>query len=231
MKAVSFFSCGLCCFAVQPVRRQVFLGEYPGLCGRSMHAVQQFGHGTTHAHLVLMLATVVGPSPNWPQFCHSPYMRPGGVTEVDHENAQLSRLLIISPPPPPPETSTWQPSHPPQGTLSRYRGLIPKRVIHQHRAHYWSAHGNRGESRKPITMEVNTGQTSFALVSKAQCRSAQVSKAQTQGNTDQPRATRVNTGQGRSTYCSTGQHSSSQLVSSVNTGQQIATRCSTGQRR
>ena len=39
-----------------------------------------------------MLATVVGPSPNGPQFCHIWYIRPGGVTPVDHESTQLSRL-------------------------------------------------------------------------------------------------------------------------------------------
>ena len=34
-----------------------------------------------------VLATVVGPSPNGPQLCHMQYIRPGGVTEVDHESA------------------------------------------------------------------------------------------------------------------------------------------------
>ena len=37
-------------------------------------------------------AHVVGPSPNGPQFCHLRYIRPGGVTPVDDESAQLSRL-------------------------------------------------------------------------------------------------------------------------------------------
>ena len=45
--------------------------------------------GTLGAHV---LATVVGPSPNGPQFCHTRYIRPGGITPVDHESAQLSRL-------------------------------------------------------------------------------------------------------------------------------------------
>ena len=31
-------------------------------------------------------------SPNGPQFCHIWYIRPGGVTPVDHESAQLSTL-------------------------------------------------------------------------------------------------------------------------------------------
>ena len=44
---------------------------------------------TLGAHV---LATVVGPSPNGTQFCHIRYIRPGGVTPVDHESAQLSRL-------------------------------------------------------------------------------------------------------------------------------------------
>ena len=42
------------------------------------------------------LATVVGPSPNGPQFCHIRYIRPGGVTPVDHESAQLSRLEAVA---------------------------------------------------------------------------------------------------------------------------------------
>ena len=40
LKAVSLFSCGLCCFAVLLDRWQVLLGEYPSLCVRSMHAVR-----------------------------------------------------------------------------------------------------------------------------------------------------------------------------------------------
>ena len=48
---------------------------------------------TLGAHL---LATVVGPSPNGPQFCHMRYIRPGGVTQVDHESAQLSRLQAVA---------------------------------------------------------------------------------------------------------------------------------------
>ena len=42
-----------------------------------------------------VLATVVEPSPNGPQFCHIRYIRPGGVTQVDHESAQLSRLEAV----------------------------------------------------------------------------------------------------------------------------------------
>jgi len=48
---------------------------------------------TLGAHV---LATVVGPSPNGPQFCHIRYIRPGGVTPVDHESAQLSRLEAVA---------------------------------------------------------------------------------------------------------------------------------------
>ena len=43
---------------------------------------------TLGAHV---LAIVVGLSPNGPQLCHIRYIRPGGVTQVDHEGAQLSR--------------------------------------------------------------------------------------------------------------------------------------------
>ena len=55
---------------------------------------------TLGAHV---LATAVGPSPNGPQFCHIRYIRFGGVTQVDHETAQLSRLeavAVASPRPP-----------------------------------------------------------------------------------------------------------------------------------
>ena len=48
---------------------------------------------TLGAHV---LATVVGPSPNGPQFCQIRYIRPGGVTPVDHESAQLSRLEAVA---------------------------------------------------------------------------------------------------------------------------------------
>ena len=56
-----------------------------------------------------VLATVMGPSPNGPQFCHIRYMGPGGVTLVDHESAQLSTpeaVAVESPlqSPPPGET-------------------------------------------------------------------------------------------------------------------------------
>ena len=37
----------------------------------------------------------VGPSPNGPQFSHMRYIHPGGVTQVDHESAQLSRLEAV----------------------------------------------------------------------------------------------------------------------------------------
>ena len=48
---------------------------------------------TCGAHV---LATVVGPSPNGTQFCHIRYIRPGGVTPVDHESAQVSRLEAVA---------------------------------------------------------------------------------------------------------------------------------------
>ena len=48
---------------------------------------------TLGAHV---LATIVGPSPNGPQFCHIRYIRPGGITPVDHESAQLSRLEAVA---------------------------------------------------------------------------------------------------------------------------------------
>ena len=47
---------------------------------------------TLGAHV---LATVVGPSPNGPQFCHIQCIRPGGITHVDHESARLSRLEAV----------------------------------------------------------------------------------------------------------------------------------------
>ena len=62
---------------------------------------------TLGAHV---LATVVGPSPNGPQFCHIRYIRPGGVTHVDHESAQLSRLeavVVASPKSLPESPGTW----------------------------------------------------------------------------------------------------------------------------
>ena len=52
-------------------------------------------YGTTHAHLVHVLATVVGPLPNGLQFCHVRYIHPSGVTQVDHDSAQLSRLEAV----------------------------------------------------------------------------------------------------------------------------------------
>ena len=48
---------------------------------------------TLGAHV---LATVVGPSSNGPQFCHIRYMCPGRVTPLDHESTQLSRLEAVA---------------------------------------------------------------------------------------------------------------------------------------
>ena len=55
-------------------------------------------HVHYHSHTLgaHVLATVVGPSPNGPHFCHIRYIRPGGVTPVDHESAQLSRLEAVA---------------------------------------------------------------------------------------------------------------------------------------
>ena len=55
-------------------------------------------HVRYHSHTLgaHVLATVVGPSPTGPQFCHVRYIRPGGVTPVDHESAQLSRLEAVA---------------------------------------------------------------------------------------------------------------------------------------
>ena len=61
---------------------------------------------TRGAHV---LATVVGPSPNGLQFCHIRHMRPGGVTQVDHESAQLSRLeaVVVASPKSPEWPDVW----------------------------------------------------------------------------------------------------------------------------
>ena len=56
----------LCCY----FRPKIFSGDH----------VRYHSH-TLGAHV---LATVVGPSPNGPRFCHIRYIRPGGVTPVDH---------------------------------------------------------------------------------------------------------------------------------------------------
>ena len=94
---------------------------------------------TLGAHV---LATIVGPSPNGPQFCHIRYIRPGGVTPVDHESAEspkspespdvtpmspqpqtpaqptqptMAAIPLQSPPPPPPgdrHLVTVSPPHP-----------------------------------------------------------------------------------------------------------------------
>ena len=53
-------------------------------------------HSHTHTLGAHVLATVVGPSPNGTQFCHIRYIRPGGITPVDHESAQLSRLEAVA---------------------------------------------------------------------------------------------------------------------------------------
>ena len=56
-------------------------------CDRVWYHSRTFG-----AHV---LATVVGPSPKWPQYCRIWCIRPGGATQVDLESAQLSRLEAV----------------------------------------------------------------------------------------------------------------------------------------
>ena len=68
----------MCCVAISDLRCFLTVTVYGSSHSR-----------TLGAHV---LATVVGPSPNGPQFCHIPYIRLGGVTPMDHESAQLSRL-------------------------------------------------------------------------------------------------------------------------------------------
>ena len=98
---------------------------------------------TLGAHV---LATIVGPSPNGPQFCHIRYIRPGGVTPVDHESAEspkspespdvtpmspqpqtpaqptqptMAAIPLQSPPPPPGRPSLGDRLPPPPGRPSR----------------------------------------------------------------------------------------------------------------
>ena len=61
------------------------------------------GDGTTHAHLMHMCWPLLWGLYQMGQFCHIGYISPGGVTQVDHESAQLSRLeavVVASPKPP-----------------------------------------------------------------------------------------------------------------------------------
>ena len=53
-------------------------------------------YGTTHTHLVHMCWLLLwGLHQMGSMFCHIRCMRPGGVTQVDHESAQLSRLEAV----------------------------------------------------------------------------------------------------------------------------------------
>ena len=85
---------------------------------------------TLGAHV---LATVVGPSPNGPQFCHIRYIRPGGVTPVDHESAQLSRLEAVavespkSPGSPDVTPMAPQPQTPAQPTQPTMAANVPRK--------------------------------------------------------------------------------------------------------
>ena len=91
---------------------------------------------TLGAHV---LATVVGPSPNGPQFCHIRYIRPGGVTPVDHESAQLSRLEAVavespkspeSPESPDVTPMAPQPQTPAQPTQPTMAASVPRKMTH-----------------------------------------------------------------------------------------------------
>ena len=85
---------------------------------------------TLGAHV---LATVVGPSPNGPQFCHIRYIRPGVVTPVDHESAQLSRLEAVavespkSPESPDVTPMAPQPQTPAQPTQPTMAANVPRK--------------------------------------------------------------------------------------------------------
>ena len=85
---------------------------------------------TLGAHV---LATVVGPSPNGTQFCHIQYIRPGGVTPVDHESAQLSRLEAVavespkSPESPDVTPMSPQPQTPAQPTQPTMAANVPRK--------------------------------------------------------------------------------------------------------
>ena len=85
---------------------------------------------TLGAHV---LATVVGPSPNGTQFCHIRYIRPGGVTPVDHESAQLSRLEAVavespkSPESPDVTPMSPQPQTPAQPTQPTMAANVPRK--------------------------------------------------------------------------------------------------------
>ena len=90
-------------------------------------------HVWYHSRTLGVLATVVGPSPNGPQFCHIRYIRPGGVTPVDHESAQLSRLEAVavesslqSPPPPGDRHLATVSPPPPPGRSSRANTAVCK---------------------------------------------------------------------------------------------------------
>ena len=81
---------------------------------------------TLNAHV---LATAVGPLPNGPQFCHIRYIRPGGVTQVDHESAQLSRLeavVVASPKSPASPDITPMASQPQTPAVCLHQWRVPQ---------------------------------------------------------------------------------------------------------
>ena len=74
-----------------------------------------------------------GPPPNGPQFCHIRYIHPGGVTPVDHESAQLSRLEAVavespkSPESPDVTPMALQPQTPAQPTQPTMAANVPRK--------------------------------------------------------------------------------------------------------
>ena len=92
----------LCCY----FRRKMF-----SACDRLRYHSRTLG-----AHV---LATVMDPSPNGPQLYHIGYIRPGGVTPMDHEGAQLSRLEAVV------VESSKSPESPDDPSLRSHRTLSP----------------------------------------------------------------------------------------------------------
>ena len=90
-----YFESVTCVFSPKAVYRVLYLFFRPRIFSPS--DCIWYHSRTLGAHV---LATVVGPLPNGPQFCHIRYIYPGGVTQKDHESAQLSRLEAVAVAPP-----------------------------------------------------------------------------------------------------------------------------------
>ena len=112
---------------------------------------------TLGAHV---LASVVGPSPNGPQFCHIRYIRPGGVTPVDHESAQISRLDAVavespmSPGSPDVTAMASQPQTPAQPTQPTVAANVPRSPrpsCSRNKLHVSLASRNVGNKNKDTT--------------------------------------------------------------------------------